>query len=233
MISKAHKIPKKTLLGVLFFVTFFLLGGLNTCARAFSLRGEWVFVRWVVDGDTFFIGNGKRVRLKGIDAPEVSHAPDEVSQYYARESKGFLISLIWKKRVLLGQYGREQDRFHRILAYVYLPDGRFVNLLMVKKGYAFCFPHKDESTKMRRLFLKAQRIAMKKKRGFWKKILSLSIAHQKFVGSMKTLRFHTLNCVFGKKIPPNNRVYFSSLYSAFFSGYAPCRRCTVWPLANY
>ncbi len=234
MIYRGAVLFKKPGIGLLFFVFFVFVigGGRYASARIYPILGQWVFVRWVVDGDTFFITDGRRVRLKGIDAPEISHQLGEPSQYYAREAKRFLISLIWKKKVILARSGREKDRFNRIVAYVYLPDGRFINLLMLKMGCAFYFPHKGQVPQMRKLFLRAQRTAMREGVGFWKRILSLPSAQQRFIGSKKSLRFHTINCVLGRNISPRNRIIFPSLYKAFFKGYAPCRICTIWPLVD-
>ncbi len=216
--------------GLVFFISLICFCCFFHVTLAQGFRSpEYHLVRWVVDGDTFFLREGTKVRLKGIDAPEISHAPGETSQYYGREAKRFLISIVWKRYVRLSQVGRDVDRFHRVLAYVYLPDGTFINLLMVKRGYAFCFPHPDQSPRMIHLFLQAQREAMRGKRGFWRRILSLPAAHQRFVGNRRTLRFHTMNCVLGRKISRGNRIFFSSLYDAFYMGYAPCRRCTIWP----
>ena len=57
-------------------------------------------------------------------------------QYFARESKTHLQGLVEMKRVRLAYDYPHYDRWHRTLAYLYLEDGTFVNLQMVRSGYA-------------------------------------------------------------------------------------------------
>jgi micrococcal nuclease len=190
----------------------------------------WEFkVSWVIDGDTFVLENRDIIRIKGIDAPELAHEKGEKSQYYAKEAKYRLKKLIYKKSIIIKKYGLKKDRFGRFLAYVYLPDGRFLNLILIREGYAFYFPHLDLEKNIARRLLDAQRTAMDQRRGFWAKILSMNAAHRPYIGNRKSKRFHTLNCVLGKKIYWKYKVRFSSLYEAFYKGYAPCRECSPWP----
>jgi endonuclease YncB( thermonuclease family) len=65
----------------------------------------------VVDGDTLDLGNGRRVRLAGIDAPEVGQCG------YKRARKT-LSRLVLGKRVALGASDEEQDQYGRLLKYV-------------------------------------------------------------------------------------------------------------------
>ncbi len=202
----------------------------STCSpRRFS-HDFRVRVTWVVDGDTFAIGRNQFVRLKGIDTPEIAHERGEHTQYFAKRAKKRLIHLIYKKDVIIKRYGLKKDRYGRYLAYVYLPDGRFVNLIMIKEGYAFYYPHKDLERDMAALFLRAQRLAMDQRRGFWAKILTMPAAHRFYIGNRRDRRFHTLSCPLGRQISRRNRIRFSSLYEAFYKGYAPCRKCTPWPI---
>jgi len=59
------------------------------------------------------------------------------------------------------------DKYNRLLAYVYLKDGTFVNAEIVKQGYAslMTFP---PNVKYADLFLKLYQEARKNKRGLWK-----------------------------------------------------------------
>jgi micrococcal nuclease len=110
---------------------------------AASPAGETAFVTKVIDGDTLDVernGRTERVRLLGIDAPELPHdgAPGEP---FAREATAFARSLARGRRVtLLAEPGHEdQDRYGRLLRYVILPDGRCLNVLLVCEGYARLF----------------------------------------------------------------------------------------------
>ena len=74
-----------------------------------------------------------RIRLVGIDAPEVSHKKSEPSQPYGQAATKHLAGLVLNKTVEIKEYG--QDRYGRTLAVVFL-GGKNVNLEMVKAGYA-------------------------------------------------------------------------------------------------
>jgi micrococcal nuclease len=87
----------------------------------------------VTDGDTIRLGALGSVRLIGIDTPEVYGDAEcfgrEASRFAAR-----LLPLGTRVRYRIGVEGR--DRYGRLLAYVWLPDGRMLNRVMIEEGYA-------------------------------------------------------------------------------------------------
>jgi len=94
-----------------------------------------VLVRVVFDGDTIDVATVGRVRLLGIDAPEIGHRFDS-SAPFGREAKERLTSLIGHRWVRLEFDGQREDLYDRRLAYVLLEDGTFVNALLVREGLA-------------------------------------------------------------------------------------------------
>ena len=99
-------------------------------------------VERVVDGDTFILANGERVRLLGIDAPEL-HAgrrghPGPFPEPGAVEARAALAAMIEGRRVRLERHGR--DRYGRTLARVYLPDGREAGAVLLERGLARPWP---------------------------------------------------------------------------------------------
>jgi len=95
----------------------------------------------VIDGDTLTVrlagGRRERVRLLGIDTPE-SVKRDTPVECYAKESAARLRALLPARTPvrLVGDV-EQRDRYGRLLAYVYRqPDGLFVNLDLVRGGYA-------------------------------------------------------------------------------------------------
>ncbi len=98
-------------------------------------------VEAVVDGDTLAVGLGggrrERVRLLGIDTPE-SVKRDTPVECFAKEAAARLRALLPAGTpVRLVRDVEERDRYGRLLAYVYRqPDGLFVNLDLVRGGYA-------------------------------------------------------------------------------------------------
>ena len=87
----------------------------------------------VTDGDTIHLGRLGSVRLIGIDTPEVYGGVECFGQEASDFAKR-LLPLDTRVRYRVGI--EERDRYGRLLAYVWLPDGRMFNRVMVLKGYA-------------------------------------------------------------------------------------------------
>src|SRR5829696_10135252 len=125
-----------------------------------------VTVSRVVDGDTIDISpsvDGRsRVRLIGMDTPEVYFG----TQPYGPEASAFAKRELDGKEVKLELDVQKIDPYGRLLAYVYLPDGRMFNEVLVEKGYAqvATFP---PNVKYQERFLEAQREARGANRGLW------------------------------------------------------------------
>ncbi|TNE80133.1 MAG: thermonuclease family protein [Bacteroidetes bacterium] len=87
----------------------------------------------VIDGDTFETESGEKVRLIGINAPEMS-------DFYGLEAKRYLKNLVENKVVDLqtDNISNERDRYQRLLRYVII-DGIDVNKKMVSDGFAFAY----------------------------------------------------------------------------------------------
>jgi endonuclease YncB( thermonuclease family) len=85
------------------------------------------------DGDTLWLSGIGKVRLIGVDTPEVYGRVE----CFGRAASAFvrrLLPLGARVRFALGVEPR--DRYGRALVYLYADDGRFVNLLLVRRGYA-------------------------------------------------------------------------------------------------
>lgn len=106
-----------------------------------TTAGE-VRVSRVIDGDTFEIEGGERVRLIGIDTPE-SVKPNAPVECFGRESSEYLKSLIEGKMVRLERDQTDRDRYARLLRYAYL-DGTFLNEKIVREGYAESVAYKPD-----------------------------------------------------------------------------------------
>jgi endonuclease YncB( thermonuclease family) len=85
----------------------------------------------VVDGDTLVCDDGVRVRLLLIDAPELSQAP------FGEAAKTRLEELAGVGTVLRVEEDVQRlDRYGRLLAYLWLADGRMVNEELLRSGVA-------------------------------------------------------------------------------------------------
>lgn len=133
----------------------------------FSIVKNWEFkkiekfkVIKVIDGDTIILENGEKVRLIGINTPEIGE-----KCYW--EAKNFLQKIIENKTVYLEADGLNKDKYGRLLRHVYL-NGSYVNLIMIKEGLAFYFPSKS---KYSNILFKEEELARKNKIGcLWNKI---------------------------------------------------------------
>ncbi|MGI6090112.1 MAG: thermonuclease family protein [Saccharofermentanales bacterium] len=93
----------------------------------------------VVDGDTVMVeisGQRRKLRLIGIDAPESVHSDPQENTTEGAAASDFLRALLSDREVRLEYDVSYLDRFGRDLCYLYLPDGTFVNEMIVRNGHA-------------------------------------------------------------------------------------------------
>ena len=109
----------------------------------------------IVDGDGIILNDlvhksELEIRFLGIDAPEIkscrklfqdereSHMAGALLMMLGRLSLNFLKELMLPGTLLsIGfEKGIEIDAYDRTLAFVYLPDGRSINEIMIAEGYA-------------------------------------------------------------------------------------------------
>jgi endonuclease YncB( thermonuclease family) len=182
----------------------------------------WFNVQWISDGDTIVLKSGERVRYNGINAPEIAHEDHGKSaEPHGNAAKRFNIKLVKAKKVWLEFDIERRDQYGRLLAYVFLPDGKFVNAELVAGGYAYYLPG-TVNKRYGKLLLKAQREAMSARKGMWRDLIENG---EKYIGNRRSKRFHLKTCPFGNKIKKQNRIYFASRWDAFWAGYAPAKRC--------
>jgi endonuclease YncB( thermonuclease family) len=94
-------------------------------------------VVWVYDGDTVKLEDGEKVRLIGLNAPELGH-DGQPSQAYARAATRALEQSLETQdhRVLL-RYGAERkDHYGRSLAHVFLADQTSLSEQLLRQGLA-------------------------------------------------------------------------------------------------
>jgi micrococcal nuclease len=115
------------------------------------------------DGDTLWLSGIGKVRLIGMDTPEVFGQVE----CFGREASAFVeraVPLGTEVRYRLGV--EERDRYGRALAYVWLRDGRFLNRLLVARGYATPLTV-PPNVEYEDLFVRAARSAREAGRGLW------------------------------------------------------------------
>jgi len=126
----------------------------------------------VVDGDTLDIdrSDGKfpttRVRLWGVDTPEVDGSP-QGRMYYGPEASAFVRKTLTDAtvRIVLSPT-RTRDKYRRLLGYVYIePDGACLNEVLLETGHAYADTRFDHPHKKK--YEAAERRASRQGVGLW------------------------------------------------------------------
>jgi len=123
----------------------------------------------VYDGDTVKVksenGFERRVRLIGIDTPEIEDTPAN-TRLEALLAKRFTFHHLFRKRIKLTYEREVEDKYGRLLAYVWTEEGLF-NEFILKQGFARVFLKFPYG--MKEKFMESQKEAQKQGRGFWHK----------------------------------------------------------------
>jgi len=134
-------------------------------------------VVYVADGDTFDINmpDGRRattrIRLWGVDCPEISHDEGVPDAHFGRESADFVQEHLTGRRVriALDPNHTPRGKYGRLLAYVYLLDtDEMLNELLIAEGLAYADRRFKHALKHR--FVKIEKKAMKDHIGLWEEV---------------------------------------------------------------
>lgn len=166
----------------IFFMSIFIFISLSGFSASRSLKEE-VSVLYVADGDTILVsyqGEKEWVRFIGIDAPEskknrraffqsrVKRKSIEKIIQMGKSAKYFIRDILKKGDFVYLKFDKERrDRYGRLLAYVYLENGKMLNRLMLKKGLAWTLFVKP-NLKYKAYFKKTARVAREKRLGIWR-----------------------------------------------------------------
>jgi endonuclease YncB( thermonuclease family) len=128
-------------------------------------------VTHVVDGDTvdvqFDVGTIERLRLIGLDSPEVVD-PRKPVQCFGREASAHAHALLDGQTVQVERDASqgERDVYGRLLAYVWLPDGRNFAEIMLEDGYGHEYTYRTPYA-YRDSFLAAEGASRDNQLGLW------------------------------------------------------------------
>ena len=145
------------------------LGGLvlgllaSGCGAEGACGPEAGVVARVVDGDTVVLQTGERVRYLLVDTPETTGGHDDC---FGAEARDFNRALVEGRGVRLHYAEACTDRYGRLLAYVSV-DGREVNSLLAREGYA-CVLYVSPAGRSRRAEFEAlESSARRARKGLW------------------------------------------------------------------
>jgi micrococcal nuclease len=185
-----------------------------------SFAQTWHTVKWINDGDTIVLTNEERVRYIGIDAPEIDHE-NQVAEPFGNPARSFNERLIASKKIRLEFDEERYDSYGRLLAYIFLEDGAFINARLLQNGLAYCL-FRTPNLKYNSFLLKSQQEAMKARVGIWQ---NWKNKKEELIGNRSSRRFHLASCPSAKSIAPVNRIIFATKWDAFWAGYAPAKNC--------
>ena len=125
----------------------------------------------VYDGDTVGIefpdSQRRKIRLIGIDSPETDHSDEQV-RLLAQLSKRFSFYYLYRKQVTVMYDWEREDKYGRLLAYLWTEENGLFNEFILKEGFASAylrFPFKEE---YRKRFNQAEKSARFSNKGLWR-----------------------------------------------------------------
>jgi micrococcal nuclease len=135
----------------------------------------------VLDGDTFDVAAADpkankpqaytRIRLWGIDTPEIAHGKTKPAMYFGYEAAEFARKQLIGKEVRLELVrGDTRGYYGRLLAYAWLPDGSMYNENAIREGFAYADHRYKHPRKQAFIDLEAE--ARQKLKGLWQGVQS-------------------------------------------------------------
>jgi len=168
--------------------TFFLIiiVAILTCplgvlsSDGFSVDHDYSKIKCVrvVNGEVLILETGERVRLIGLDVPEsfpntkvyrdarIKGQPPAKIIEQGKVAVKYINGLIANEYVRLEFDVKREDKYGRLLAYVYLADGTFINAHIVEQGYSNITTLPPNLAHVE-LFKDLYKQARKKKFGIW------------------------------------------------------------------
>lgn len=127
---------------------------------------RWVGAVSVVDGDTLRLTDGDRVRVVGIDAPELAR-DDRPGQPLGPEARDAAVAFLGpESRAGLVFGPRKRDRYGRLLVHVYAESGTPLAAALVAAGLAFAIAVPPD-TRLAECLARAEAGARQARRGVW------------------------------------------------------------------
>lgn len=165
-----HNLKKALKFSAFFFVSTLATLLWSTTSQAQSCpppdNTQTVTIATVYDGDTVRLTDGRKVRLIGINTPELGR-DGQPDQPLARQAKTALEQLMRGQKNLLIQPGKQRhDRYGRLLAHLYLNDGTSLEAQLLQRGLAFAISI-PPNLKLRDCLNQAERSARQQHLGVW------------------------------------------------------------------
>jgi endonuclease YncB( thermonuclease family) len=137
-------------------------------AKKLTIKPGYGFyqVTKVFDGDTVLLSDGRKIRLLGINAPEIEHR-NKMADAGGDEAKQWLIKKLQNNKVRLLTDSEKTDKYGRTLAHLFTESHEHINLQLVALGLAQVNIH-PPNLLFTDLLLQAQRKAEANQLGLWR-----------------------------------------------------------------
>ncbi len=176
---------------------FISLPALGSTACPAADYDETTRIKYIHDGDTLHLKDGRKVRLIGINTPEVARG-NHAAEPFAAEATDALKALFKTSKSISLVYGEEKhDRYERLLAHGFTDNGKNIQAALLNQGHAraITFP---PNTRFSACYLQQEREARCSKAGLWKKIKPLAakklddtqIGFQLVIGKLKSININ-------------------------------------------
>ncbi|CAG7855892.1 hypothetical protein MCAMS1_00191 [biofilm metagenome] len=109
----------------------------NENSTKIAIKHGYTFVKVekVFDGDTVRLEDGRKIRLLGVNAPEVQHK-GRMTEAGGESAKRWLTEKLQNKKIRLVKDVEETDKYNRILAHVFTENKDHINLQLIELGLA-------------------------------------------------------------------------------------------------
>jgi len=157
-------IAKAPLIGAFLFVGLFPDSVQAQCETSHYDESAWL--GRVSDGDTLRLRDGRKIRLIGLNTPELARK-GRPEQALAQEAKQMLKKMFHTSQRVHLKYGTQRkDRYKRVLAHVFTKTGRNVTAELIAKGLGFAIvvPPNDWQSDC---YFRLERQAIKQAKGIW------------------------------------------------------------------
>ena len=106
-------------------------------ATAYKLIESFSYhkVRKVYDGDTILLTDGRKIRLLGINTPEIEHS-NQVAQAGGDAARKWLTQQLLGTKIRLEFDQQKRDKYKRYLAHIFTQQDVHINRELVRLGFA-------------------------------------------------------------------------------------------------
>ena len=224
----------------LFILSFSVASGVEEDSCTLQTPNHRVSVRFVNDGDTLTLHDDKRIRIIGINAPEVGYKdrPDQPLAVQARER---LRAYLHNNNAFIVHDADRYDKYGRVLAHVFDEQGNNVGAKLIREGLGFAISI-PPNLRYRDCYRNAERHARRTRQGVWAEPYFTPTAADKLkysgfnrvsgciqrVRKYRDKKYLYLSDRFRFLIPQQNEIYFETETSSVIFEKGLCLIVTGW-----